>query len=213
MRTIAVYSELDRDALHVEIADEAWNIGPPPAAESYLNSARILQVARAAKADAIHPGYGFLSENAKFARDVIAAGLIWVGPPPDAIEAMGDKITSRRNAEAAGVPTVPGTTEPLTEREPRSRPSPRNTGSRWRSRPPMAAAARDCGLSIATMTSTPPSKGPRREADAYFGSPEVYVEKYLPRPRHIEARSCSTPMATVSSSANGTARCSGATRS
>ena len=75
LRTIAVYSELDRDALHVEIADEAWNIGPPPAAESYLNSARILQVARAAKADAIHPGYGFLSENAKFARDVIARRL------------------------------------------------------------------------------------------------------------------------------------------
>ena len=187
LRTIAVYSELDRDALHVEIADEAWNIGPPPAAESYLNSARILQVARAAKAEAIHPGYGFLSENAKFAREVMAAGLIWVGPPPDAIQAMGDKITSRRNAQAAGVPTVPGTTEPVT-----------NVAE-------VAALAKEYGFPVAIKAAhggggkglrvvdseddiDAAFEGARREADAYFGSPEVYIEKYLPRPRHIEAQ-------------------------
>ncbi|MCO6502691.1 MAG: hypothetical protein J5I28_06390, partial [Acidimicrobiales bacterium] len=90
MRTIAIYSELDRDARHVQLADEAWFVGPAPAAESYLNQERILQIAREAKAESIHPGYGFLSENAGFARRVKEAGLIWVGPPPEAIEGMGD---------------------------------------------------------------------------------------------------------------------------
>lgn len=111
IRTIAIYSELDRDALHVQLADEAWNVGPAPAAESYLNQPRVLQVAHESGAEAVHPGYGFLSENSGFAAAVADAGLIWVGPPASAIEAMGDKITSRRNAEAFGVPTVPGVTE------------------------------------------------------------------------------------------------------
>ena len=111
LRTIAVYSELDRDALHVELADEAWNIGGPPASESYLNARRIIDVARLSEADAIHPGYGFLSENAGFARMVADAGITWVGPPARAIELMGDKIQSRQTAERAGVPPVPGTTE------------------------------------------------------------------------------------------------------
>lgn len=187
LRTIAIYSELDRDALHVKIADEAWNVGPAPAAESYLNSARILQVARAAKADAVHPGYGFLSENPKFAQDVVDAGLTWVGPPPAAIKAMGDKITSRRNAQAAGVPMVPGTTEPLTSAD------------------EVAAIAKEFGFPIAIKAAhggggkglrvvdgnddiEAAFEGARREADAYFGSPEVYVEKYLAKPRHIEAQ-------------------------
>ncbi|MDX1468503.1 MAG: biotin carboxylase N-terminal domain-containing protein, partial [Acidimicrobiia bacterium] len=113
IRTIAIYSELDRDALHVRLADEAWNVGPAPASQSYLNQQRILQIAEEAKAEAIHPGYGFLSENPLFAEAVVDAGLIWVGPPADAIEAMGDKITSRRNAEEYGVPTVPGITDPV----------------------------------------------------------------------------------------------------
>ena len=114
LRTIAVYSELDRDAIHVDLADEAWNIGPPPAAESYLNQDRILEVAEASGAAAVHPGYGFLSENADFAEAVVAAGLTWVGPPAAAIAQMGDKISSRRAAEDAGVAGVPGTFEPLT---------------------------------------------------------------------------------------------------
>ena len=187
LRTIAVYSELDRDALHVEIADEAWNIGPPPAAESYLNSARILQVARAAKADSDPPRLRLPFRERQVRTDVIAAGLIWVGPPPDAIEAMGDKITSRRNAQAAGVPTVPGTTEPLT------------------SVTEVAALAKEYGFPVAIKAAhggggkgmrvvdseddiEAAFEGAKREADAYFGSPEVYVEKYLPRPRHIEAQ-------------------------
>ena len=113
LRTIAVYSELDRDALHVQLADEAWNIGGAPAAESYLNADRIIDVARESKAEAIHPGYGFLAENAGFAQAVIDAGIIWVGPPPSAIEVMGDKISSRRAVQEAGVAMVPGTTDPL----------------------------------------------------------------------------------------------------
>jgi acetyl-CoA/propionyl-CoA carboxylase biotin carboxyl carrier protein len=187
LRTIAVFSELDRDALHVRMADEAWNIGPAPPAESYLNGASILRVARAAKVEAIHPGYGFLSENAGFADLVAEAGLIWIGPPASAIRAMGDKITSRRTAEAAKVPMVPGTTSPL------------------ETLADVAAAAEQYGYPVAIKAAhggggkglrvarepddlEEAFEGARREADAYFNSPEVYVEKYLTQPRHIEAQ-------------------------
>ncbi|MGH8911430.1 MAG: acetyl/propionyl/methylcrotonyl-CoA carboxylase subunit alpha [Acidimicrobiia bacterium] len=187
LRTIAVYSELDRDALHVEIADEAWNIGPAPAAESYLNAARILAVARAAKAEAIHPGYGFLSENPGFAREVIEAGLIWVGPPPEAIMAMGDKITSRRNADRAGVRMVPGTTEPVDSVDDVYR------HAREYGYPIVIKAAHGGGGKGLRVVDSEDDvdaafDGARREADAYFGNPEVYVEKYLARPRHVEAQ-------------------------
>ena len=187
LRTIAVFSELDRDALHVRMADEAWNIGPAPPAESYLNGASILRVARAAKAEAIHPGYGFLSENAGFADLVAEAGLIWIGPPASAIRAMGDKITSRRTAEGAKVPMVPGTTSPL------------------ETLAEVAAAAEQYGYPVAIKAAhggggkglrvarepddlEEAFEGARREADAYFNSPEVYVEKYLAQPRHVEAQ-------------------------
>ncbi|MFO7300347.1 MAG: acetyl-CoA carboxylase biotin carboxylase subunit [Actinomycetes bacterium] len=187
MRTIAIYSELDRDARHVRLADEAWFVGPAPAAESYLNQDRILEIARESGAESIHPGYGFLSENAGFARKVTDAGLIWIGPPPEAIEAMGDKITSRRNAERAGVPTVPGITEPVTTVD------------------EVAKLAHEFGFPVAIKAAhggggkglrvvrsigelEEAFEGARREADAYFGNPEVYVEKYLEQPRHVEAQ-------------------------
>jgi acetyl-CoA/propionyl-CoA carboxylase biotin carboxyl carrier protein len=187
IRTIAVFSELDRDALHVELADEAWNVGGAPASESYLNQESILRIAHESGAEAIHPGYGFLSENSKFARAVTEAGVIWVGPSGDAIEAMGDKITSRRNAEAYGVPTVPGITDPVKTVD------------------EVAALANEFGYPVAIKAAhggggkglrvvwSPDEvadafEGARREADAYFGNPEVYVEKYLERPRHIEAQ-------------------------
>ncbi|MGA8039933.1 MAG: biotin carboxylase N-terminal domain-containing protein, partial [Acidimicrobiia bacterium] len=187
LRTIAIYSELDRDALHVELADEAWNVGPAPAAESYLNHERVLQIAHESGAEAIHPGYGFLSENSVFAAAVTQAGIIWVGPPAEAIKGMGDKITSRRNAEKFGVPTVPGITDPVTSVE------------------EVRAIAEQFGLPVAIKAAhggggkglrvardeaelADAFEGARREADAYFGNPEVYVEKYLEQPRHIEAQ-------------------------
>ncbi|MGD2060986.1 MAG: acetyl-CoA carboxylase biotin carboxylase subunit [Acidimicrobiia bacterium] len=187
MRTIAVFSELDRDALHVDIADEAWNVGPAPASESYLNQETILRVAHEAGAEAIHPGYGFLSENAVFARAVEEAGIIWVGPPADAIQAMGDKITSRRNAEGFGVPTVPGITDPVTTVE-----EVISLASDFGYPVAIKAAHGGGGKGLRVVRDESEAKeafeGARREADAYFGNPEVYVEKYLERPRHVEAQ-------------------------
>lgn len=187
LRTIAVYSELDRNAMHVKLADEAWNIGPAPAGESYLNIERILEVAANANASAIHPGYGFLAENAGFAQAVIDAGIIWVGPSPEAIATMGDKIASRVAVAEAGVAAVPGTQEPLAAAD------------------EVKAFAAEHGYPIAIKAAHGGGgKGlrvvhaeedletafdaARREADAYFSRPEVYVEKYLELPRHIEAQ-------------------------
>ena len=123
--TVAVYSDADRDALHVRYADEAYNIGAAAPSQSYLNADKLLETAQRAGADAIHPGYGFFAENAAFARRVIAAGITWIGPHPDAIDAMGDKIRARQAMVAAGVPVVPGGTDstsqalpPITEPAP-----------------------------------------------------------------------------------------------
>ncbi|RME98884.1 MAG: acetyl-CoA carboxylase biotin carboxylase subunit, partial [Chloroflexi bacterium] len=106
---VAVYSDADRMAPHVRMAQEAYNIGPPAATESYLRGDLIIDVAKKSGADGIHPGYGFLAENAEFAEAVMAAGLTWIGPPPEAIRLMGDKVTARQTMEAANVPLVPGT--------------------------------------------------------------------------------------------------------
>lgn len=187
LRTVAVYSELDRDSLHVSAADEAWNIGPAPAGESYLNIARIMQVAREAHVDAVHPGYGFLAENANFARAVIEAGITWVGPSPESIATMGDKIASRRAAEAAGVSGVPGTLEPIRDV------SEVEAFAATHGYPVAIKAAHGGGgkgLKVARGPEeiTAAFESAQREADAYFRSPEVYMERYLARPRHIEAQ-------------------------
>jgi acetyl-CoA/propionyl-CoA carboxylase biotin carboxyl carrier protein len=187
LRAIAVYSELDRDALHVQHADEAWNIGPAPAAESYLDMDSILRVARGAKADAIHPGYGFLAENPAFATAVIDAGLTWIGPPPAAITAMGDKITSRVAAEEAGVAGVPGTMEPLATVD-----EVRAIAEKFGYPIAIKAAHGGGGKGLRVVRADEELEAAfeaaRREADAYFKNPEVYVEKYLEFPRHVEAQ-------------------------
>jgi acetyl-CoA/propionyl-CoA carboxylase biotin carboxyl carrier protein len=187
LRTIAVYSELDRNAMHVNLADEAWNIGPAPAGESYLSIERILEVAANAAASAVHPGYGFLAENAGFGQAVIDAGMVWVGPPPNAISTMGDKIASRVAVAAAGVKPVPGTDEPLASVDEVRKFADVNDF-------PLAIKAAHGGggkglrVVYEAAELEPAFDAARREADAYFARPEVYVEKYLEKPRHIEAQ-------------------------
>ena len=187
LRTIAVYSELDRDGLHVALADEAWNIGPAPAADSYLNIERILEVAASAEADAVHPGYGFLAENPGFAESVISAGITWIGPPPAAIALMGDKISSRRAAEDAGVAGVPGTFSPLVDI------GEVESFAAENGYPIAIKAAHGGGGRGLKVVHSPDEldaafESASREADAWFGNPEVYVERYLDRARHIEAQ-------------------------
>lgn len=108
IKSVAVYSEVDRTSLHVRAADEAYPIGPAPSRDSYLRSDKLIEVARKSGADAVHPGFGFLAENADFAQAVMDAGLVWIGPPPSAMRLLGDKISARHTAQGAGVPTVPG---------------------------------------------------------------------------------------------------------
>ena len=185
--TIAVYSEADRGSLHVAAADEAYLIGPGPAAESYLDPERILEAAARAGAEAIHPGYGFLAENASFARAVSRAGLVWIGPPGDAIETMGSKTAAREQMRAAGVPIVPGTTEPITSAGEVVR-----IGEElgW----PLAikAAAGGGGKGFKVVEGPEEAEraleSARREGEAYFSDPSVYVEKYLEDPRHVEVQ-------------------------
>jgi acetyl-CoA/propionyl-CoA carboxylase biotin carboxyl carrier protein len=187
LRTIAVYSELDRDALHVQLADEAWNIGPAPAAESYLNMKRILEVADQSKAESVHPGYGFLAENADFAEAVLAAGLIWIGPPPEAIRIMGDKIASRQAAKRAKVPMVPGTIDALESADEAKKVA---AQSGYPVAIKATAGGGGKGLRVVWNESELQSAidGAAREAQAYFGNAAVYVEKYVERARHIEAQ-------------------------
>lgn len=184
IRTVAVYSEADRTSLHVSYADEAVCIGPAPSAESYLCIDKIIDAAKRTGADAIHPGYGFLSENADFSRRCAAEGIIFIGPSAQSIETMGDKISARRTMIDAGVPVVPGTSEDLSEED-------------------LLRVARDIGLPVIIKASAGGGgKGMRlvreeselveayreakSEAAASFSSDEVYVEKYIESPHHVE---------------------------
>lgn len=187
LRTIAIYSELDRDAMHARLADEAWNVGAAPASESYLRMERILQVATEAKASAIHPGYGFLSENATFAQKVIDAGIAWVGPPPAAIATMGDKISSRKAAIAAGTPTVPGTVEPLQNVD-EVYPIAEEYGYPIAIKAAYGGGGKGLRVVWTADEVIDAYDGARREAQAYFGNADVYIEKYIEKPRHVEAQ-------------------------
>jgi acetyl-CoA/propionyl-CoA carboxylase biotin carboxyl carrier protein len=185
--SVAVYADPDRDALHVEMADEAYALGGVTAAETYLDIPTIIDVARRSGADAVHPGYGFLSENADFAQAVIDAGLTWIGPPPEAIRSLGDKVSARHIAARAGAPQVPGTPDPVANAD------------------EVVAFAKAHGLPIAikaafggggrglkvarTLEEIPELyESAVREAVAAFGRGECFVERYLDRPRHVETQ-------------------------
>jgi len=180
---VAVYSDADREARHVALADEAARLGPAPARESYLSIPRLLAAARETGCDAVHPGYGFLSENADFARAVVDAGMIWIGPSAAAMEAMGSKISARERMKAVGVPVVPGT------------PAVSDTFSEISSLgfPVVVKASAGGGgkgmrivRDAASLSEAISSC--RREAAAAFGDDTVYVEKYLSSPRHVEVQ-------------------------
>jgi acetyl-CoA carboxylase, biotin carboxylase subunit len=187
LRTVAIYSEADRDAPHVREADDAVAIGAAPARESYLNTERILAAARQASADAIHPGYGFLSESWRFADAVRRAGLVFVGPTPDAIRKMGDKIEARRLMMTAGVPVLPGSFEPVADA------AGAEAAAQGVGFPVMLkAAAGGGGIGMARVARAgdvaAAFAAASRRAHAAFGTGELYVERYLERPRHVEVQ-------------------------
>jgi len=184
--TVAVYSDPDRDALHVDMADDAYHIGPASPVESYLNVARILEAAGKSRATLIHPGYGFLAENADFARRVSEAGLTFIGPPPEAMVMMGDKAAARRTAESVGAPTIPGTSDPI---------APQAVGlEAGRIGFPLVVKAAFGGGGKGMHLVSSPSElqaavqRSAREATAYFGRPEIYLERYIARAHHVEAQ-------------------------
>ena len=187
IQTVAVYSELDRNALHVRLADEAYALGGQTAAESYLNTEAILSAITESGADAVHPGYGFFSENADFARAITAMGVAWIGPPPEAIDEMGDKVSSRIAAQRGGAPIVPGTTE--FAQGPNEI---RAFGNEFGWPVCIKAAYGGGGRGMKVVESADEvddaMASAQREAKAFFGRDEVYVERYLTWPRHVEVQ-------------------------
>jgi acetyl-CoA/propionyl-CoA/long-chain acyl-CoA carboxylase, biotin carboxylase, biotin carboxyl carrier protein len=186
--SVAVYSELDRDALHVARADESYLLGGPTPAESYLNVERLLEVARESGAEAVHPGYGFLAENAAFARACREAGVVFIGPSPEAIEAMGSKTRARELMAKAGVPIVPGTTEPVADVETARGIIESEIGY------PVAVKAAGGGggkgfrVAFGQDDLEAAFEGAAREGEKFFSDPTVYIERYLPDPRHVEVQ-------------------------
>jgi acetyl-CoA/propionyl-CoA carboxylase biotin carboxyl carrier protein len=186
--TVAVYSELDRDALHVKRGDEAYLLGPGPAAESYLNIEKLLEVIERSGAEAVHPGYGFLAENAAFAAALEERGITFIGPPSSAIEAMGSKTRARELMEKAGVPIVPGTTEPVATVKDARKLIDKTIGY------PVAVKAAGGGGGKGFRVAESEEKleeafeGAAREGEKFFSDPTVYLERYLPDPRHVEVQ-------------------------
>src|SRR6476661_5982621 len=185
--SVAVYAEPDRDALHVKVADEAYALGGSTPGDSYLLQDKLIEIAHQSGADAVHPGYGFLAENGGFAQKVIESGLVWIGPGPEAIDSLGDKVKARHIALAANAPLVPGTADPVEGPD------------------EVVAFAREFGLPVAikaayggggrglkvarTIEEIPELfDSAVREAVSAFGRGECFVERYLDRPRHVEAQ-------------------------
>ena len=185
--TVAVYSELDRNALHVRLADEAYALGGQTAAESYLNTEAILKAITDSGADGVHPGYGFFSENADFARAITAMGVAFIGPPPEAIDEMGDKVSSRKAALRGGAPIVPGTTEFVTSAKEIT-----DFGNDFGWPIAIKAAFGGGGRGMKVVQSASEVQdamdSAQREARNFFGRDEIYVERYLTWPRHIEVQ-------------------------
>src|SRR6476646_7222630 len=185
--SVAVYSEADRESAFVSYADEAYLIGPGPAVQSYLMSETIVRTTLRSGAEAVHPGFGFLAENGEFARACAAAGLVFVGPPPDAIDAMGSKISARRAMEAAGVPVIPGTNEPVETIE-QALEIARGIGY------PVVvkASAGGGGKGIEVARDEEQLRrvydSARRQGKAYFADDTVFMERYLDDPRHVEVQ-------------------------
>ena len=185
--SVAVYSDVDRSALHPRFADEAYALGGQSSAESYLVIEKLLDVAVRSGAEAVHPGYGFLAENAGFARAVEAAGLTWIGPPPAAMELMGSKTRARQAMQAAGVPIIPGTTDPVESVERVA-----ELGAELGYPLLIKAAAGGGGKGMKVVRSEDEAaqafESARREGKAYFADASVYVERYLDHPRHVEVQ-------------------------
>jgi 3-methylcrotonyl-CoA carboxylase alpha subunit len=187
IRTIAIYSDADSQSLHVREADEAYRVGPPSASESYLNQAAILDAAQKSGAQAIHPGYGFLSENADFAEAVLAAGLVWIGPPPAAMRLLGEKVPAKALAERMGVPVLPGyhgdnqDNQHLHERAD-------EIGYPMLIKASAGGGGRGMRLVESSDDFAAALESARREAQSSFGNQEVLLEKYLDRPRHVEVQ-------------------------
>ena len=186
--TVAVYSELDRDALHAGRADESFLIGPGPAAESYLVVEKIIEVARESGADAIHPGYGFLAENAVFARACEKAGITFIGPPADAIDAMGSKTRARELMEKAGVPIVPGTTEPVEDVAAARKVIDDTVGYPVAIKAAGGGGGKGFRVALTEGELEDAFEGASREGEKFFSDGTVYVERYLPDPRHVEVQ-------------------------
>ncbi|HEY6745392.1 MAG TPA: biotin carboxylase N-terminal domain-containing protein [Mycobacteriales bacterium] len=186
VKAVAVHSEADAGALHVRVADESMLLGPAPATQSYLDMDRVLEAAKVTGAQAVHPGYGFLAESAEFARRVAAAGLVWVGPAPEAIEAMGDKVAARAAMEAAGVPVAAGT-DPLPDADAAAR-----AAARIGYPVMVKAAAGGGGIGMAAVFDEDGLRAAyetaRTRAERFFGSPSVFLERYLARARHVEVQ-------------------------
>ena len=210
IRTVAVHSTVDRDLKHVRLADETVCIGPPPAAESYLNMPALISAAEVTDAVAVHPGYGFLSENADFAERVEQSGFIFIGPRPDTIRLMGDKVSAIKAMKEAGVPCVPGSDGPLGDDDQETLRLAREIGYPIIIKASGGGGGRGMRVVHGEAALLTTIDLTRSEANAAFGNPTVYMEKYLEHPRHVEIQVLATPTATPFISANAIVRCSAA---